>query len=162
MESSMSQPIRSESDDLMSGWALYLMLDITTAPHCTYVAFNQSAWIQGPTIAKPVPCLEPSQWTWALDGSRQDLYCLVELPALLLSPYKSPKPPVISGEAGWTVGSTHLHHAFVTSKVWAHTLIHALAKRHRLQSHYWSSRSPFRPSGVWAYSGCGQGHAPLV
>ena len=33
IESSMSQPIRSESDDLMSGWVPYLMLDINTPSH---------------------------------------------------------------------------------------------------------------------------------
>ena len=60
--------------------------------------------------------------TWALDGSRQELYCLVEVPSL----YKGPEPPVTSGEAGWTAGSTHLHHTLGTSQVGAHTLIHTL------------------------------------
>ena len=80
----------------------------------------------------------------------------------LPSPYKSPDPPVTSGEAGWTVESKHLHHALETSQVWAHALIHAFAESHRLQSHYWSSKSSVRPSRVWTYSGCGQGHIPLV
>ena len=30
--------------------------------------------------------------------------------------------------------------------------------RHILQLHYWSSRSSFRPSAVWAYPGCKQRH----
>ena len=54
-------------------------------------------------------CLELGQWVWALNGSRQELYCLVEVPPLLPNPYKSPEPPVMSGEAGWIVGSMHLH-----------------------------------------------------
>ena len=45
---------------------------------------------------------------------------------LLPSPYKSPKPPVTSGEAGWTAGSTHPHYALGTPQVWAYSLIHAL------------------------------------
>ena len=114
----------------------------------------------GPTIVKPDLCLEPSQWAWILGGSRQELYCLV--PPLLPSLYKRPDLPVMSGEVGWTAGSMHLHHALGTSQVWAQALIHTLAERHRLQSHYWSSRSLFRPSRVWAYSGHGQGYVPLV
>ena len=69
---------------------------------------------KGPTIGKPVLCLESGQWAWSLDGFRQELYCLVEVPTLLPSPYKSPKPPVTSGEAGWTAGSMHLHNALGT------------------------------------------------
>ena len=68
---------------------------------------------------------------------------------------------MMSGEAQWTAGSMHLHHTLGTSQGWAHALIHTLAERHTLQSHYWSSRRSFRPSGVWAYSGHGQGHAAL-
>ena len=117
---------------------------------------------RGPTIVKPVLCLEPSQWVWALGGSRKGLYYLVEVPPLLTSLYKSLEPPVMSGETGWTAGSTHLHHALGTSQIWVHALTHALAERCRLQLHHWSSRSSFRPSGVWAYSGHEQGHAPLV
>ena len=40
---------------------------------------------------------------------------------------KNPEPCVTPGEAGWTAGSTHLHHALGTSQVWAHALIYALA-----------------------------------
>ena len=68
----------------------------------------------------------------------------------------------MTGEAGWTAGSTYLHHALGTSQVWARALIHTLAERHGLQSHYWSSGSSFRPSGIRAYQGHGQGHVPLV
>ena len=139
------------------------MLDITTPPHpvLVLVLVNLLGY-RGPTIVKPVLCLEPSQWVWALDGSRQGPYYLVEVPPLLPSLYKSLEPPVMSGEAGWTAGSMHLHHALGTSQVWAHTLIHTLAERRRLQLCYWSFRSSSRPSRVWAYSGCGQGHTPLV
>ena len=48
----------------------------------------------------------------------------MEVPPLLPSSYKSPGHPATSGEAGWTAGSTHLHHALGTSQVWAHALIH--------------------------------------
>ena len=66
IETSVSQPIRCESDDLMSGQVLYLMLNIT-------------AWIQGPTTVKPAPCLDPTLRAWALCGSSQGLHCLVEV-----------------------------------------------------------------------------------
>ena len=69
---------------------------------------------RGPTRGKHVFCLEPSQWVWALNGSTYELYYLVEVPPLLPSPYKSPDPPVMSGEVGWTAGSMHLHHALGT------------------------------------------------
>ena len=128
-----------------------------TPSPCIYVALTNLLGYRCPTIVKLAFCLEPSQWACSLDDSRQELYCLVEVPLLLPSPYKSPDHPVMSGEAGWTAGSMHLHNTLGTSQVWAHALIliHALAERHRLQSHYWSSRSSFRPSGVWAYSGHG-------
>ena len=45
----MSQPIRSESNDLMSGCVPYLMLGITTPPPPVY---------KDPIIVKPVLCLE--------------------------------------------------------------------------------------------------------
>ena len=142
----------------MSGWVLYLMLDITTHPHPVRVLLLVNLLgHRSPTIAKPVLCLEPSQWAWALDGSRLGLYCLVEVSPLLPSPYKKPEPPVMSGEAGWTARSMHLHYVLGTSQVWAHTLIHALTERYRLQLHYWRSRNSFRSSGVWAYSGHGWG-----
>ena len=71
---------------------------------------------RGPTIVKPVLCLEPGQWAWTLNGSRQELYCVVEVPPHLPNPYKSPEPPVMSEEPGWTAGSTHLHHALGASQ----------------------------------------------
>ena len=45
---------------------------------------------------------------------------------LLPSLYKSPEPPVTSGEAGWTAEGMHPYHALETSQVWAHTPIHTL------------------------------------
>ena len=147
----------------MFRWVPYWMLDITTPPHPVLVLLLANLLgYRGPTIVKPVLCLETGQWAWALDGSRQELHCLVEVLPLLPSLYKNPEPPVISGEADWTAGSRHLHHALGTSQVWAHALIHALAEGHLLQSHYWSTRSSFRPSGVQTYLGHGQGHVPLV
>ena len=104
------------------------MLDITTPPPpILMLLLTNLLGYKGPTIVKPVLCLESGQWARALDGFRQELYYLVEVPPLLLSPYKSPKPPVMLGEAGWTAGNMHLHHALGTSQVWAHALIHALA-----------------------------------
>ena len=114
----MSQPIRSESDDLVSGSVCYLTLNITTLPHPLLVLIlGNLLGYRGPTIVKPVLCLEPSQWVWAMSDSREGLYCLVDVPSLLPSSYKSPDSPVTSGEAGWTAGSTHLHHALGTSQV---------------------------------------------
>ena len=139
------------------------MLDITIPPPpVLMLLLTNLLGYKGPPIVKPVLCLEPSQRARALGGSRQELYCLAEVPPPQPSLNKNPESPVMSGEAGWTAGSMHVHHALGTSQVWAHALIHALAERHRLQSHYWSSRSSFRPSGVRAYSGHGQGHVPLV
>ena len=147
----------------MSGWVLYLMLDITTFPHSVLMLLlTNLLGYKGPIIVKPVLCLERNQWARALGGSRQELYCLVEVPPPLSSLYKNPESLVMSEEAGWTAGSMHLHHALGTSQVWAHALIHTLAERHRLQLHYWSSGGSFKPSRVEAYSGHGQGHVPLV
>ena len=70
-----------------------------TPSSCTYVVFTNLLGYRDPTIVKPVLCLEPGQWAWALDGSRQELYCLVEVPPPLPSLYKSPELPVTSGEA---------------------------------------------------------------
>ena len=107
----------------------YLMLDITTPPHPVPVLLLANLLgYRGPTIVKPVLCLEPSPWAWALGGSGQGLYCLVEVPPLLPSLYKSPETCVMSGEAGWTAGSTHLHHVLGTSQVWVHTLTYALLR----------------------------------
>ena len=47
----------------------------------------------------------------------------MEVPPPMLSLYKSPEPPVMSGEAGWTAECTHPCHALGTSQVWAHALI---------------------------------------
>ena len=128
------------------------MLDITTPPPpVLMLLLTNLLGYKGPTIVKPILCLELSQWTRALGGSRQELNCLVEVPPPLPSLYKNPESSVTSGEAGWTAGSMHLHHALGTSQVWAHTLIHTLAER-----------SSLRQFGVRAYSGHGQGHVPLV
>ena len=105
------------------------MLDITTPPPPVLMLLLANLLgYRGPTIVKPAFCLESGLWLWALDGSRQELYYLVEVPPPLPSPYKSPEPPVMSGEAGWTAGSTYLHYALGTSQVWAHTLIHTLTR----------------------------------
>ena len=55
----MSQPIRSKSNDLMSGCVQYLMQGITTSgqPITLLVLYNLLGYI-GPTIVKPVLCLD--------------------------------------------------------------------------------------------------------
>ena len=105
---------------------LNLILDITTPPHPeTLLLLADLLGCRGPNIIKPVLCLEPSPWAWVLGGSGQGLYCLMEVPPLLLSLYKSSEPFVMSGEVGWTAGSMHLCHALGTSQVWAHALTYA-------------------------------------
>ena len=109
------------------------MLDITTPPPPVLMLFlTNLLGYRGPTIVKPGLCLELGQWAWTMDGSRQELYCLVEMSPPLPSLYKNPEPPVTSREVGWTAGSTHLHHALGTSQVWADTLIHALTGKVRI------------------------------
>ena len=102
--------IRSESDDVMSGCVLYLVLGIATPPPPVIMLLlvNLPGY-RGPTIVKPVLSwarpigLSPGwlQTGTILSGGGAPL-----LPSL----YKNPEPPVTSGEAGWTVGSMHLHH----------------------------------------------------
>ena len=105
------------------------MLDITTPPHPVPVLLLVNLLgYRGPNIVKPVLCLEPSPWDWALGGSGQGLYCLVEVPPLLPSLYKNSEPRVTPGEAGWTAGSTHLQHALGTSQVGSHALTHAILR----------------------------------
>ena len=55
----MSQPIRSKSDDLMSGCVPYLVLGITIPVHSVLVLLliNLLGY-KGPTIVKPVLYLE--------------------------------------------------------------------------------------------------------
>ena len=67
IESSMSQPIRSESDDLMSGCVPYLVLGINIPVHPVLVLLliNLLGY-KGPTIVKPVLCLELGPWARAL------------------------------------------------------------------------------------------------
>ena len=66
-ESSMSQPIRSESNGLMSGRVSYLMLDITIPPYPVPVLLLANlVGYRGPTIVKYVLCLGPSIWVGAL------------------------------------------------------------------------------------------------
>ena len=123
------------------------MLYITTTPPpvLTLLLTNLPGY-RGPTIVKPVLCLESDQWAWAVEDFRQRLHCLVEVPPLLPSPYKSSESHVTSGEAGCASESTHLHHALGTSQVWAHALIHTLLscfpccnqeKSHHVKRPYW-------------------------
>ena len=117
---SVSQSNRCKSNDLMSGWVLYLMLDITTPPLpvCLLLLDNLLGY-RGPTTVKPALCLDPTLWVWALAGSSQEQYGLVEVSPSCSVPINSPEPSVTSGEAGWTVTGAHLHHALGTSQVQA-------------------------------------------
>ena len=67
---SVSQPIRYERDDLMSGRVLYLMLDITIPPlPASLLLLDNLLGYRGPTTVKPALCLDPTTWTWALGSS---------------------------------------------------------------------------------------------
>ena len=57
----VSSLIRSESDDVMSGWVWYLMQDITTPPYKFLLEHNLLGNM-GLTIVKPVPCLDLDVW----------------------------------------------------------------------------------------------------
>ena len=92
------------------------------------VALPNLLGYRGPTIVKPVLWPGPNPGAGALGGSGQGLYCLVEVPPLLASLYKSPEPCVTSGEAHWRAGSMHLHHVLGTSQVWAHALTYTLLR----------------------------------
>ena len=86
---SVSQPIRSESDDLMSGWVLYSMLDITTPPPLYVCCFWVICLDTGVQPQLNLPCvlilpLGPG----ALGGASQGLCCLVEVSPLIPSPHK--------------------------------------------------------------------------
>ena len=147
----MSQPIRSESDDLMSGWVLHSMPDTTTPPLlyvCCFWVIYLDTRVQ-PQLNLPcvwIPPLGPG----ALVGASQGLCCLVEVSPSCKAPINSPESGVMSGEAGWTVRGTHLHNALGTSQVWASGPDLRPGQRPGLQSHFWSSRSSFRPSGAQA------------
>ena len=94
--------------------------------------FSQSAWIQGSNDSQTCSL----SWTkpvglgpgWFQTGT---ILSGGGTPSLA-QPYKSPDPSVMSGEAGWTAGSTHLHHVLGTSQVWACTL----TERYELQLHH--------------------------
>ena len=62
----VSQPIRSESSDLMSGCVQYLMQGITTPPQPVsfLLSYNLLQYV-GPTIVKPALCLDLDPWAGA-------------------------------------------------------------------------------------------------
>ena len=63
-----------------------------TPPPVLMLLLTNRLGYKGPTIVKPVLCLEPSQWARALGGSRQELYYLVEVPPPLPSLYETLSP----------------------------------------------------------------------
>ena len=88
----VSQPIRCESEDLMSGGVLYLMLDITTPPLPVYLLLldNQLGYWD-PTAIKLALCLDPTLRAWVLGGSSQGLHCLVKVSPSCSTPINSPE-----------------------------------------------------------------------
>ena len=117
-----------------------------TPSSCTYVAFNQSAWIvyKGTTIVKPVLCLEPSQWVRALGGTPP-------LPSL----YKNPESPVMSEEAGWTAESMHLHHALGLLRAWAGECTNStIVPRHNTGYIFFKFLSLFNPPPAYCTPKC--------
>ena len=120
IETSVSQPIRSENDDLMSGWVLYLMLDITTLPlPVSLLLLHNLLGYRGPTTVKPALCLDSTPEAWGPGWSQPGTTLIGGGIPLMPSPINSPEPSMMSGEAGWTVRGTHLHHTLGTSQVWA-------------------------------------------
>ena len=54
----VSQPIRDESDDIMSGWVQYLMQAIITPPQSVcLLSLHNLLWNMGSITVKAVPCL---------------------------------------------------------------------------------------------------------
>ena len=106
------------------------------APHLTSMLLPYNLLgNMGPTIVKPVLCLDLDPWASAHGSSGWDLFCLVEVFPLFPSPYKILNlwcDIMMSGEAGWIVGSTHQHHVLGTSQVMAHTLLYTPLGRCRL------------------------------
>ena len=62
---SVNQPIRSESNDLMSEWVLYSILNIITPPLpvCLLLLGNLLGY-WGPTTVKPALCLDSTPGAW--------------------------------------------------------------------------------------------------
>ena len=130
IESSISQPIRSESNDVMSGWVPYWMLDITTPPHPVLVLLLANLLgYRGPTIVK---CslsrakhmgLGPGE---ALEGTTASGGGAPSLAKPLKKPWALCK--VRRGRLDSKEYILHLCHALGTSHIWAHTLIHTLPR----------------------------------
>ena len=151
---SVSQPIRSESDDLMSGYVLYLMLDITTPPilyACCFWVICLDTGVQ-PQLNLPCVWILP-MGPGALGGASQGLCCLMEVSPSCPATINSPASGVMSGEAGRTVRGTRLYHALGTSQVQVSSPDLRPGQRPGLWSHFWSSRSSFRPSRAQSSQG---------
>ena len=117
---SVSQPIRCKSDDLMSGWVLYLMLDITKPPLPVFLLLlDNLLGYRGPTTAKPALCLDPTLGAWGPGWLQPGTMLLGRGIPSCPTPINSPESSVTSGEAGWTVRGAHLYHALGTSQVLA-------------------------------------------
>ena len=70
---SVSQPIRDESDDITSGWAYYLMQDITTTPKpLCLLLFKNLLRNMGLTTVKAVLCLDLDKQALAYYPSKLD------------------------------------------------------------------------------------------
>ena len=94
------------------------MLDIITPPLlyvCCFWVIYLDTGVQ-PQLNLPCVWILPLG-PGALGEASQGLYCLVEVSPSYAAPINSPASKVTSGEAGWTVRGTHLHHALGTSQV---------------------------------------------
>ena len=68
------------------------MLDITTPPlPVSLLLLDNMLGYRGPTTVKLALCLHPTLWVWALGGSSQGLYGLVEVFPSYPAPINSPK-----------------------------------------------------------------------
>ena len=104
------------------------MLDITIPPPPVFMLLlTNLLGYRDPTIVRPVLSLSPANGPGPWMTPDRDYIACWRCPLFCPALIKGPEPPVTSGEAGWTAGSTHLHHVLGTSQVWAHALIHTLA-----------------------------------
>ena len=94
------------------------MLHITTLPFpvCLLLLGNLLGY-RGPTTVEHALCLDSTLGTWGRTLGQPGTILLGGGIPLLPTPLNNFEPHVMSGDAGWTVRGTHLHHALETSHV---------------------------------------------
>ena len=134
-----------------------LNADITTPPQPVTLLFlhNQLGYM-GPTIIKPVLCLELDPWARALG----QLCIETTLPGGGAPSCPSPWSDISRGRLDSRVYTSTPCIRNFSGKGSCPT--QCPPEGCRLQLPYWSSRSSFRPSRVQAYSGHEQGQAPSI